>query len=158
MRRRPQRERYWRSFASMLPTRLRLYGRRRARRMRLLRRRQGAPKSRSAPLLRRPTLQNERRRTSRASLFTVWRVRFGGICVSSVNFATGPFVRPLTNSEYCTIAISRCERWHFLKLARRARLLFQRCEEAVGPVLDVVVREHLNQRIVPIAPLGQRHR
>jgi hypothetical protein len=35
------------------------------------------------------------------------------------------------------------------------RLTFQRGEKTVGPVLDVVVREHPEQRVVPLTPLSE---
>src|ERR1700730_6457980 len=36
-------------------------------------------------------------------------------------------------------------------------LTFQLTEKASGPVLNLVVREHLEQCLVPLAPLDQRH-
>ena len=39
---------------------------------------------------------------------------------------------------------------HLLQLANSPQLTSQRGEKAVGPVLDVVVREHLEQRVVPL--------
>ena len=47
---------------------------------------------------------------------------------------------------------------HLLKLAWSRGRMFQRGEKAVGPVLDVVVRKHPKQRLVPLAPLGEWHR
>jgi hypothetical protein len=46
----------------------------------------------------------------------------------------------------------------FARAGLEPPVTFQRGEKTVGPVLDVVVREHPEQRVVSLTPLSQRHR